>query len=76
MSFNCGFCSGRGMIVDTRTASSWTRRRYRCVKCGERWSTAEVKLELRQGVSAKKHLDLMAQEAVKAKLREMLGESL
>lgn len=40
-------CGGRGIVLDSRVRpdGSW-RRRYRCSKCEERWTTCEVRVQL------------------------------
>lgn len=38
----CANCNIRGTVYETRNRPGGsTRRRYKCIKCGERWSTVE-----------------------------------
>ena len=53
-SVTCRFCDGKMTVIDTRTSNmdgvKFLRRRKECTRCGERYSTAEIPLEVAQDV--------------------------
>ena len=77
MSFACA-CGTKGQIIDTRTPAGgdYTRRRYRCSACGDRWTTIERRAELQKGVHAEEARRREEDALAKRKLRELIGESL
>lgn len=34
-------CGGEGQVIDSRPHGKGTRRRRKCIVCGDRWSTLE-----------------------------------
>lgn len=39
----CAKCKGDSSVKDSRPAAEYIRRRRECLKCGERWTTYEVR---------------------------------
>lgn len=38
-------CGGETTVVDSRISSDWRRRRYRCLACGELFTSIEIKVD-------------------------------
>ena len=53
-SVNCRFCAGKMAVTDSRireiSGVRFTYRRKTCQRCGERYSTAEIPLEVAEDV--------------------------
>lgn len=47
----CPVCGGESEVVNSRRVGTAQRRRRKCTKCGERWSTYEVSAAFVQGSS-------------------------
>lgn len=46
---HCGACGGETGVSDSRKFDDYIIRRRYCVDCGERFSTYEMRLDVRQG---------------------------
>lgn len=72
-------CGGESKILETRRNTGGTRRRYRCVKCGIKWSTLEVVADLRKSVEGRRYMsktEIMNRQMDKAisVVRDVLDE--
>jgi transcriptional regulator NrdR family protein len=83
MSMDCGKCQVRALCTDTRSYPSYVRRRYKCDKCNDRWTTVEHRVSsVKRGSSVEAAFRYDVKNAAKAEMREeikamlgMTGES-